>query len=171
MAAGVVLNTLFPGNSRPITADSSERNLVTRKPPIPVSIAFLPCRQIVEDPSIQDTVLVGLPRMYAHHHFPSAAPLGVFARWSSAHGEYQVELQLVTPAGEVVWKEGPPEPWRMPDPLMTYDLKLTVNVVFPGPGFYDLLLLANGDEVARQRFEAKLVTAKKEPSAELEAED
>jgi hypothetical protein len=143
---------------------------MTRKPPVPFSVAFLPCRQIVEDPRIQDTVLVGLPTVFSDHNFPSAGPLGVFARWSSAHGEYHVELQLVTLAGEVVWKTGPVEPWRMSDPLRTYDLKLHVNVVFPAPGIYDLVLLANGDEVARQKFEAKLVTATKEPPAERGAE-
>jgi hypothetical protein len=43
----------------------------------------------------------------------------------------------------------------MRDPLETYDIKMTVNVVFPEPGIYQFVVVANGEEIARQRFHAK----------------
>ena len=73
-----------------------------------------------------------------------------------AHGDYQVEVQLQDD-GEVVWRDGPPEPWQMTDPLRNYDLKLTLSVIFPEPGDYEFVLLANGEEVAREKFHAHLI--------------
>jgi hypothetical protein len=55
-----------------------------------------------------------------------------------------------------MWREGPPDPWLLLDPLELYDLKMTVCVSFPKPGHYDFVLLANGEELARQPFPAKL---------------
>jgi hypothetical protein len=47
----------------------------------------------------------------------------------------------------------------MADPLTMYDLSLTLCPVFPTPGTYDFILLANGQEVARQQFKATLPPA------------
>jgi hypothetical protein len=55
----------------------------------------------------------------------------------------------------VVWRGGPAEPWVLSDPLEMHDLKMTLNVVFPNPGTYQIVLVANGEEVARQRFVAQ----------------
>ena len=58
--------------------------------------------------------------------------------------------------GEVVWREGPEESWNLDDPLFTYDLKFNINLVFPAPGSYELVLMVNGQELARERFSARL---------------
>jgi hypothetical protein len=63
-----------------------------------------------------------------------------------------VEVQLQNEDGEVVWKDGPPDPLNMPDPLWTYDIRLNVCMSFPKPGTYEVVLLANGEELARERF-------------------
>jgi hypothetical protein len=126
-----------------------------RKPPPPVCRVFLICRQIVEDQKTKESVLIGQPTAIHHHIYPTAKLLAFFTRWTSAHGAYQVELQLQHD-GEVVWRDGPPQPWRMADPLGIYDLKVTVSVIFPQPGTYDLVLFANGDEIAREKFHAHL---------------
>ena len=87
---------------------------------------------------------------------------GFFARLASGHGRYLIEVQLQAPGGEVLWKEGPSEPWDMLDPLKTYHIHMkNLNVVFPMPDVFDLVLLANGDEISRQRFGAVLVTETK----------
>jgi hypothetical protein len=49
-----------------------------------------------------------------------------------------------------------PEILELRDPLEMYDLKMTVHVVFPAPGVYQFVLVLNGEEIARQRFHAKL---------------
>ena len=45
----------------------------------------------------------------------------------------------------------------MTDPLRNYALKLTLSVIFPEPGDDEFVLLANGDEVAREKFHAHLM--------------
>ena len=126
-----------------------------QKPAAPVCKAFLVCRQIVNDPNTGETILIGLPNATNHHHFPMAQQYTFFARLSSSHGEYRVEVQLQHD-GEVVWSEGPPQLWRMSDPLHDYDLHLTMSVIVPKPATYDFVLLLNGDEMARQKFHAIL---------------
>jgi len=128
------------------------------KQPVPLCKAFLPCKQLLMSKNGVDTALMGLPRSFTHHVFPAATPLGFFARLSSAHGEYQVEVQLVSMDGEVVWRDGPPEPLKMDDPLKLYDVRMKTCVAIPKPGQYDLVLMTNGEEVARQPFAAHLAT-------------
>lgn len=130
---------------------------MNRTPPPPICKAFLVCGQIVDDPKIQDTVLAGLPTGFTNHTYPAARALGFFARWTSAHGNYLVEVLLQTPEGKTVWRDGPPEAWPMNDPVHLYDMKLNLTVVFPEPGTYDFILTANGEEIARQQFHAQLV--------------
>jgi hypothetical protein len=128
-----------------------------RKPPVPLCKAFLVLSQIV-DGSNGEVVMTGLPRCYHKHVFPSATPIAFFARLTSAHGEYKIEMQLQNPQGETVWRDGPPEPWILGDPLELYDLKLKMCASFPNPGQYDFVLVMNGEEVARQSFPAVLAT-------------
>ena len=124
------------------------------KPPLPVCKAFLVCRRVVDDRQKDDTILEGLPRALHAYHYPCGALLGIFARCTSAHGNYQIEVQLHNQAGEVVWRDGPEVPWLLGHPLEMYDLKMNYSVVFPAPGKFDIVLMANEEEVARQRFEA-----------------
>jgi hypothetical protein len=124
------------------------------KPPIPVCKAFLICRQIVEDPNTKEASLVGQPKEVRLANFPASRPFWFFARWTSAHGDYQVEMQVQTPDGEVVCREVIPKVLSMAEPLKMYDLRLQMFVIFPHAGMYDFILLANGEEVARQPFEA-----------------
>lgn len=124
------------------------------RPPLPLCKAFLVCRRILDDRQRDDTLLEGLPRALHAMYYPCGAMLGIFARCTSAHGDYRIEVQLHNHEGTVVWRDGPLEAWRLDNPLEMYDLKLNLTVVFPCPGTYDIVLLANGDEVARQRFHA-----------------
>lgn len=126
------------------------------KPPLPLCKAFLVLSRIVEG-SDGDVALVGLPRRFQKPAFPAATNVAFFARLASAHGHYQIEMQLQTPEGETVWREGPPEPWPLDNPLELYDLRLTMCASFPQPGSYDFVLLLNGEEVARQPFPADLI--------------
>jgi hypothetical protein len=125
--------------------------------PIPICKSFLTCRDIAADPNYNDVVLVGLRSFHEHHRYPASVRVGIFARLASAHGQYRIEIQLQSPEGEVVWTDGPPEPWTLDDPLYNYDLRFIINLVFPAPGTYDLVLLANGQEVARDRYSARLL--------------
>jgi len=126
------------------------------RPPKPVCKALLVCRQISEDPIAGDQFLLGLIRWISAPAFPARLPLAIFSRWTCGHGDYQVEVQLQTTDGEVVWRDGPPEPWKMSDPLRMFDLSLRLAVVFPSPGNFDFVILANGEEVDRHPFQAMM---------------
>lgn len=125
------------------------------QPPPPICKAYLVCDRVVDDPATGDTSLVGLPRACGIRHFPAAVPLGVFARLTASRGRYQIEVQLQDADGTVHWRDGPPRIWGMADPLELYDLKLNLLVVFPAPGTYDIVLVLNGQEVARHPFHAQ----------------
>jgi hypothetical protein len=122
--------------------------------PPPVCRAFLVCQQVVDDQKLGETVLVGLPRFHRHHRYPTARMFGFFARLAEARGTYEVEVQLRNEDGDIVWRDGPPTPWKLDDPLTLYDLKLNMNVVFPETGEYEFVLALNGEEIARQAFKA-----------------
>ena len=122
--------------------------------PEPVCKAFIVCGRVATDPQTGQGTLIGLPMAYQHHHFPTAATLGFFARVSDARGQYDVEIQLADSSGEVVWRDGPPEPLTMNDPLMYYDFLFNLNVVFPQPGEFEFVLVLSGKPIARQRFKA-----------------
>jgi hypothetical protein len=124
------------------------------KPPVPVCTVFLTCRKLAIDSATKEDILIGLPRAFWTRSFPNATPLSFLIRCTSAHGGYAVEVHLQNSVGEVVWKDGPPEPWVMMDPLEMYDLKINTCVIFPAPGIYQFVLVLSGEEVARQRFHA-----------------
>jgi hypothetical protein len=128
-----------------------------KKPPKPVCKALLVCRQITEDPMSGEQFLLGLVRWIAAPAYPAQFPLAIFSRWTCGHGDYRVEVQLQTVDGEVVWRDGPAEPWHMADPLRMFDLSLRLAVVFPAPSNFDIVILANGEEVDRHPFQARAI--------------
>lgn len=125
------------------------------RPPVPICKTFLTCRRIFTDPRFGDTCLEGIRSHYQSHRFPFAITTNAFIQLVSAHGDYQVELQVQTPEGQVVWKEGPPNSFSLTDPLQVYEFRFEINLMFPEPGPYNLVLVTNGDEVGRERFIAK----------------
>jgi hypothetical protein len=125
--------------------------------PIPICKSFLTCREVTADPKYNDTCLIGLRSFFDHHRYPASVRVGIFARLASAHGQYRIEIQLQSTTGEVVWTDGPPDPWDLNDPLYNYDLRFNITLVFPAPGTYELVLLVNGQELARERFFARLL--------------
>lgn len=120
--------------------------------PVPICKAILICDRIVDRDN--RTILEGRPRTLEARFYPCAHPLSIFARLTSAHGTYQFEVQLRTLDGEAVWRDRPPEPWLMADPLRLYDIRFNVGVAFPKPGTYEFVLLANDTEVGRHVFHA-----------------
>jgi hypothetical protein len=90
--------------------------------------------------------------------FPTEEVLSVFVQWTSARGSYQLRLQLLDMEGDIRWQERIPVSFDMPDPLHTYAVLLQdMHLLIPEPGKYDLLLLANEEEVVRDVFWAHQV--------------
>jgi len=125
------------------------------KAPTPLVNAFLVCRRIVDDPA-GEIALVGLPNTFVAHAYPATIDAGFFIRLSSARGDYRMEVQLQTSEGDVVWRDGPPNPTRVGDALSILDMTWRLCIAIPAAGAYYVVLLANGEEIARQRYMAQL---------------
>ncbi len=128
---------------------------MSRRPPLPLCKAFLACHKIEGD----TLTLLGQKNCYQSRHFPNGCPLSFFVRLTGGHGEYAIEVQLQNSHGEVFWRDGPPQPWTPQSPLATLDLRLNLIPVFPGPGDYAFVLMANGEELSREHISTELLTS------------
>jgi hypothetical protein len=123
---------------------------------VPICKTFLACRRISKDSKSKETSVEGLRSHFHNLRFPAAVTTRLFVQLKSAHGEYKLEIQLQTDGGEVVWRE-PPHNVSLPEPLMVYEIPMSASLVFPGPGRYAIVLLANGEEIGRDPCIATLV--------------
>jgi hypothetical protein len=122
-----------------------------------VSKTFQFCRQIFQDTATQEYLLLGPTHQAIVPEFPAFVDLSLYARWTSVQGTYRLELQLQDLEGEVVWAAPEGAPLEGRDPLLVCVITLRHNqVFFPSPGKYDMVMLANGDEVIRDVFWAHL---------------
>jgi hypothetical protein len=120
-----------------------------RRQPTPLCRTFTVCKQIFIDEITQEYTLVAPLHQIFLPHYPATMDLSVFARWTNAHGPYRVELQLRTLDGEVVWRDRMQNPFEAPGPLAIAPITLRHRFVsFPAPGKYEVVLLANEEEVA-----------------------
>jgi hypothetical protein len=119
------------------------------RPPDPMCKALLVCRQVVKDAFTDEYILIGPTHQVTPLTYPAVVTLGIFAHWTSVQGTYKIELQLRDVEGRVVWQEDEP-PLAGEDPLLAYAIAFAGrNFILPKPGTYDLVMLANGEEVGR----------------------
>ena len=135
---------------------------MSHKPPSPICKALLVCRKVIEQD--REWNILGITNRVVSRNYPSGHQLGIFALFASAHGDYLVEAQLQTMDGEIVWREGPDTRWPMRDPLEQCNVILNLTIVFPKPGTYEIVLVANGEEIGREKMVAILVPTAKEQS-------
>jgi hypothetical protein len=120
------------------------------KPLKPVVRNFLLCREIFQDASSQEYVLIGPAVNLVSSQFPFAGTASFFAQVTSLRGSYHLALQLHSEEGDVIWTNKLDHPLQMQDPLQTSSLAFLRMAVFvPKPGRYDFVLLANDQEAAR----------------------
>jgi hypothetical protein len=126
--------------------------------PVPVCKCFVLCRQLFNDPVRQDYTVVSPIHQLFSSYYPLVERLAMFARWTNAHGTYDLELQLRNLEGDIVWGVKEQEPFQATDPLQVWIVPLyNVRLRVPAPGKYDIVLLASGVEVARDTIQAHLV--------------
>jgi hypothetical protein len=123
-----------------------------------VSKAFVLCRQIIEDRHTGEYVLLVPTADIAVAGFPAILTLSVFARWTSAHGVYEIEVQVQDLEGHVVCGLRQEKPLECQNPLATGFLAMNgLQMFFPRPGKYDLVILANNEEVVRDSVHVHLL--------------
>ena len=124
-----------------------------RHPPTPVCKSFTVCRQIFQDKFSGEVILIGPTSQIYSFTYPTVMNISVFARCSSAQGVYHLELQLQDLEGNVIWGHKFEPPFELNDPLAVGTLNLqNLGMFVPRPGKFDLVLLANGEEVVRDVF-------------------
>jgi len=128
-------------------------------PPVPVCKCLLLCRRIITDAQTGELLLLG-PTPEVHGVvFPMNVDLAVFARWTGVQGSYIVELQLQDLEGKVLWHHREETALENYDPLKVCNLTLhRMRIFFSRPGKFEIVMLANGVEVARDVFFAHMLS-------------
>jgi hypothetical protein len=120
--------------------------------PLPMAHAFLVCRQIIQDVVTGQCVLIDPKIEFALPHFPASVLVSIYGQLSEVRREYFPEFRLWGSDGEILWDYRAPAPMTSPDddPLRQYRFVFRdLAIPFPRPGRYDLLMLAQGTEIAR----------------------
>jgi hypothetical protein len=129
--------------------------------PLPLAQSFVVCREILEDCRSHEFVLIGPLSSLGAAAFPHTARLSIYAHFTGGHGDYEVVLQLRDTEESPRWEWRCPQPIRLPDPLMDQRFTLYDAILeFPKPGRYDLLMLANGKELARHALRVFSATSR-----------
>lgn len=127
-------------------------------PPTPICRCFTLCRRLFQDPATNDWALVSLTHQVFVPQYPAVEHFAVFARWTNSHGSYTVEVQLRSVNGEVVWRHIANDPFKMDDPSQVWVVPLhRLDMTIPAPGKYEVVMLANGREVAGDFLQAHLI--------------
>jgi len=118
-------------------------------PPLPLAQAFVVCREIYEDRRTGEHLLIGPFNGIGLNFFPAGFRMSLYAHLTGGHGIYQLALELRDMDGEAIWQWQWPEPTRYDHPLEPHRVVLHDLVLpFPRPGRYDLVLRANGEDLA-----------------------
>jgi hypothetical protein len=124
------------------------------KLPPPRAQSFVTCRTIYEDRRSRECILIGPFGGIKLSSFPGSFRFSLYADLCGAHGSFELALQLRDDELEQVWGWQWPEPLSHDNPLAPHHIILHDLVIeFPRPGRYDLVLLANGEEVSYRSLE------------------
>jgi hypothetical protein len=123
--------------------------------PTPVCKVFILCRRLLVDTVRDEYSLVSPVQTVSAEHYPSTEDLSVFARWSNAFGAYDVEVQLRSFNGDILWRHKMDQQFGAHDTEQICVLPLFhLSIPFPAPGRYEVTLLANGQRVASDVLQA-----------------
>jgi len=77
--------------------------------------------------------------------------VAVYAHVTGGHGTYTLAFQLRDAEGDDVWRWQPADPLTHPDRLTPAQLAFqAVTIEVPQAGRYDMVLLADGSDIASQ---------------------
>jgi hypothetical protein len=122
-----------------------------RKPPMPLTLAFVACQEIYRDSRTGVSILIGPTSHVPLVQFPAYVRLSGWAEFTGGHGGYQPRLCLLDDADEVVWGWSAPEPFECPNPLLPHQVTFhDLMLAVPKLGKYRLVLQLNGEEIAQR---------------------
>jgi hypothetical protein len=127
--------------------------------PLPLAQSFVICREILEDCRSHEFVLIGPLSALRATDFPVAVRWSIYANLTCGHGDYELALRLHDTEDRLLWEWLSPEPITLATPLEQHEFTLYDAILeFPEPGRYDLLLLANGEELSRHALHVVTVS-------------
>jgi hypothetical protein len=129
-----------------------------RRITLPLAQAFVVCREIFEDCRSHEFVLIAPFSGLSMSAFPANFRMSIYAHLTCGHGSYALALQLRDAGDRATWLWDCPKPILLDNPLSQHRFTLhDARITFPEPGRYDLVLLTNGEEVARHALHARLL--------------
>lgn len=117
--------------------------------PKPVCKCFILCRGLFVDPASQAYTIVSPVYQVYSPRYPIVEDFSVYARWTNSHGSYAIEVQLRSLEGDVLCGCKVKKPFETHKPLQIWQIPLHhMRFEIPGPGKYDVVMLANSEVVA-----------------------
>lgn len=120
--------------------------------------AILLCDQVIvhAGPTAGKLSLIGVFGFFAFKQYPvRTRSFSIFVQIVNALGRYDLSVEIRDLQADTVIGRSPPISIEVPDRFATANLVLPVPPVpLAHPGKYDLVVLANGNEIDRQQFTA-----------------
>jgi hypothetical protein len=144
---------------------------MSAKPPKPLCPTFVICRRVIKDQFSKEAVLIAPVYAVNAASFPTLIDLAIYLRLTDGNGSYQLGLQLFSAEGPKAWSEPLRGKIEMPNPLTSVALEIPMmRVYIPYPGKFEMLLLANDEEVYRTDLLVKTLAPAPPPQAPAESE-
>ena len=122
-----------------------------RKPPLPLILSFVACREIWCDQRTNTYIVVAPTREVSAAHFPTHVRLSFFVELTGGHGSYQPRMALRDIEDEVVWGWTGNHPFESDNPLVPHQVTfLDILVAVPRPGAYRFVFQLNGEDAAQR---------------------
>ena len=118
--------------------------------------AILICDQVIHELGTNKKSLIGIFEEIHLPKFPANYPrIAVYVNLTDAHGEYVLEMRLLSEKGEEVGRGATPKV-KIDNPLATCEFALQVqNLVFPSAGQFEFQIFANGEFLASKAFRVR----------------
>lgn len=125
--------------------------------PLPHCRAILLCEDVGEDPATGELSLHKLVERFRMPVFPAPSrPFVVFVQLYDGIGRYRVNMEVNALDDDTSVARATLPDLDFPDRLAKIDMMIPVKSVFvPRPGRYELIVLLDGQELARQHFDAE----------------
>lgn len=126
--------------------------------PPPKCKAMLLCETAITDASTQKTSLINLFQSFVLPKFPGWTHFAVaYVHLSSGLGLYQIRTEVHDLEQDTILLHSPFMQVEFTTRLMLVKMMIGIPPLkLPHPGIYDLVLMANGDEIDRMKFGAVL---------------
>lgn len=126
-----------------------------RKPP-PKCKAILLCDHVIADPATAKISVIGIFSRWAFPHFPhSTPPFRVFLQLTDGIGSYVISMEVLDLQDFQIVAHGRIAEIDFTERKNKVDLGISIPpLLIPHAGSYDFIVLADGQEVDRQQFQA-----------------